>query len=301
MNVGVVGIGYWGSKVIEEYLKLQNIGRIESVIACDKDPAKLKNLNSTRKHTSLKKTLEVADAIHVCTAIPTHYDIASEAIKKDLDVLVEKPLTDKAKTAFDLVELSSETGRILQTGHIFRFANVVREAKKFIQSGNLGEINTIKFSWSHYINPINNTNVFWDLAPHPIDILNFITGYWPEEQSISVTTDSFRSNQIEMAYISFFAGDILVSIHVSWIDHFKHRDLEIVGSKATALIDCVNQTMTVKSKDTENSIAIDKNNTIKKEIVNFIDAASTRKNEYNSAIVGARTTSSIEKIIDKVK
>ena len=36
----------------------------------------------------------------------------------------------------------------------------------------------------------------------------------------------------------------MVNIHVSWALPFKHREVEIVGDKGIAIIDCINQSIT---------------------------------------------------------
>jgi len=44
-TVGVVGLGHWGSKVVDEYVALREEGVIDGVVACDEDDGRLAAVN----------------------------------------------------------------------------------------------------------------------------------------------------------------------------------------------------------------------------------------------------------------
>ena len=67
-------------------------------------------------------------------------------------------------------------GLMLQVGHIFRFVDIARKVKELYERDTFGDLYYMKLSWTHKIPPIKNTDVVYDLLPHPIDIINFITG-----------------------------------------------------------------------------------------------------------------------------
>lgn len=295
MNVGVVGIGYWGEKVVEEYASLRNTGDIEKVYAIDEDPAKLSQLSSVDEtFRTLSEALPEADAFHVCTPNTSHFQIAKKILDQRKHALIEKPLTPQSKTSFDLVELASEQGCILQTGHIFRFANVIRKSKELYQDDELGQIHHLTLRWTHQITPVPGTSVLWDLLPHPIDILNFVTGEWPTVVSCEAVTNS--AGQDIAAVVQLKIDDIVVDIQVSWVDPIRRRDLEIAGSEKGCRIECVDQTIQIHGDNTDEPIQVEHNNTIQAEAENFIGSIQTNENTYNSAIVGARTVDTIEEI-----
>lgn len=300
MKVAVVGLGYWGSKVVEEYCALRDRGIIDGVVACDIDESVLAEVEADEHVQSFDRAVELADALHICTSNEFHYDLASRALTAGRDVLVEKPLTTDREQAYDLAELASEKGRILQTGHIFRFANVVRELERLYSDGYFGDVYHINLRWTHRIEPIAGTDVLWDLLPHPIDIFNFVTGEWPSADGISGVSKGFRTENAEIANIVFETEDMTTSIEISWIDDVKRRSLEIVGSERCARADCVEQTLEVREDGEWSSREITANNTIQSEAENFIESIKTGENTFNSAIVGARAIDVIEMIHERV-
>jgi predicted dehydrogenase len=179
-RIGVIGLGYWGSKVVEEYLSLRDEGEIAEVIVCDNVESSLDAVDGADKYfSSLKPTLKKVDAIHICTPNDTHAPIGTEALSSGVDILIEKPFTTNRDAAFALMETASRENRIIQTGHIHRFANAIKKLRDLYRDGKFGTLHTISLRWTHHIRPLPETDVLWDLAPHPIDILNFVTDDWP--------------------------------------------------------------------------------------------------------------------------
>jgi predicted dehydrogenase len=89
-------------------------------------------------------------------------------------------------------------------------------------------------------------------------------------------------------------------MQVSWNDRKRRRILEIAGSDRSAQIECVDQEITVYSDNDTEPITVDKNNTIRDEAENFVEAILTGKNTFNSAIVGARTVDEIATIEEEI-
>jgi predicted dehydrogenase len=83
-------------------------------------------------------------------------------------------------------------------------------------------------------------------------------------------------------------------MEVSWVDPVRRRTVEIVGSRRSAVIKAVDQSMEIYGEGDLTRVNVDSNNTIRTEIENFIDATRTGKNKFNSAIVGARTVDTIQ-------
>lgn len=300
MNICIVGLGYWGSKVFEEYRQLRDEGELEAVLACDSDDQRLRAVEGADGYYGdIKKVLSDADAVHLCTTNESHYPLARQTLDAGVDVLVEKPLTMDHDTAYDLVEQASECGQILQTGHIFRFANVVREVRDRYRDGEFGEVNSFTLRWTHRLDNPRDSDVLWDLLPHPVDILNFITGEWPDQITGRTTTD-WNHDRPQSANIVFKLGGATATVQVSWADHIRRRSLEIAGSNRSAVVDCVAQTFETYQGDEYIEYEVENNNTIRREAKNFIHAINTGENTFNSAIVGARTVDAIDRIHSEV-
>ena len=100
--MGVIGLGRWGTKVAREYIVLMDEGIIDSLILCDINDSKLKRFADVAQVTSnVEKCLEKSDGVHICTPNSTHFELALKALEPDVNVLVEKPMTER------LIRLSS--------------------------------------------------------------------------------------------------------------------------------------------------------------------------------------------------
>ena len=51
--------------------------------------------------------------------------------------------------------------------------------KEILEDGQIGKINYMQLSWLDQLNPLPERDIIFDLLPHPIDIVNFLTDEWP--------------------------------------------------------------------------------------------------------------------------
>lgn len=302
MRVGVVGIGYWGQKVVREYIHLLNEGYIDYLALCDIDQSKLRKFKEYDTFTHLNELLNKVDAIHICTSNDAHYEVAKRSIEENKHVLIEKPMTTNRNHAYELIELAYENGCILQVGHIYRFANVIRKIGELYQTKFFGDIYYINLTWTHLIQPMKGVDILWDLLPHPLDILNFITKKWPNE--FLGVGKAFRRDKLnEVATLqAIFDDGLFANIHLSWLSPIRRRTMEIVGSKRSAIVECVKQEIKVYENDGKvRQLNVEPNNTIRDEIINFINAIKTGRNNFNSAIIGLRTVELIEQALSALR
>lgn len=80
--------------------------------------------------TSLADALRAnaCDAVHICTPLDTHVDLAHAALEADRHVLIEKPLADSADETADLLALAGERRLQLVPVHQFLFQRGVERA-----------------------------------------------------------------------------------------------------------------------------------------------------------------------------
>lgn len=89
MRAAIVGLGVIG-RVHAEVLRAQG----ETLCAvCDTDAEKLKDFSAAKYGDYLRLLDEERpDVVHVCTPHYLHADMVTEALKRNIDVLCEKPL-----------------------------------------------------------------------------------------------------------------------------------------------------------------------------------------------------------------
>ena len=122
VNVGVVGVGYWGKNLVRNFHQLGALAAL-----CDPAPASeeiCRRDYAGVPFTSDFRALLADPSIHaVALATPaiTHYEMARAALEAGKDVFVEKPLAIDVGHGERLVELAAARGRILMVGHILQY------------------------------------------------------------------------------------------------------------------------------------------------------------------------------------
>lgn len=298
-KVGVIGVGYWGRKIVDEYTKIDNV---EVVGVSDLDEKNLAfcadRFGVKSGYKSYKDLLMIKDlqAINVCTPNSMHYRMCKDALEMGKHVLVEKPITETSKEGRELVELAQRKGLMLSVGHIFRFNNALAEVRRLIKEEKFfGKLFLMELNWVNLEKPFADRDVLLDLAPHMFDIQNYLLGQWPEE--VSCTGGPFRRRDgEETAYIiSKFKDGMIALSNVSWLVPKKTRQVMLVGETRSALVDAVAQEVTVFESGYTYKLGIERNNTIRDELMHFVKSVADPMTETrNSGTIGVRTVELIE-------
>lgn len=284
VNIAVVGAGYWGRKVMRE---VQGISLEESSVTLryvvDNSPSALEECQ--REFGPLECRLDYQSllsdpdlhAVHIATPNNSHFEVASAFIKAGKHVLVEKPLALKSTEAYQLTGLAQENDVVLCVGHIHRFNNGVSELRRALSTGVLGSPYYLRLEWTGFLPPQATRDVITDLAPHPFDICNYLTGRWPVK--ISCRARGYRTpDNEEMAFISCEYEDGLYSqIEVSWLDWTKRRNLTLVAKDGIATLDCVEQKAFLQRKDRIEQVPIVPSNTLRAELQHFADCINNQE------------------------
>ena len=137
MNVGIVGLGYWGPNLVRNLVAQKDVA---NVFCCDLNQHQLKSIRhkfpSVQVTDSYKDLLSNPSIEGICIATPVslHYKLASEALQAGKNVLVEKPMTDSVKDAEALVELAEQKKLVLMVDHTFIYTGSVKKIKELIES-----------------------------------------------------------------------------------------------------------------------------------------------------------------------
>jgi len=251
ITVGVVGCGYWGPKLIRNFLSVPG-SDMQIVADLRQDRlAHIKGLYPTLKTTSDYAELLASSvmAVVIATPVSSHFSMAREALLHDKHVLVEKPMTSHSEEAEELIRLAQERKRVLMVGHTFEYNPAVEYLKSFIAQGGLGKVYYISASRVNLGIFQKDINVVWDLAPHDISILLYILGMKPGRVSARGAA-YVQPNVEDVAYVTLnFPDSIMADIRVSWLDPCKIRRLTVVGSKKMIVYDDVEPTEKVKIYD----------------------------------------------------
>ena len=222
IRVGVIGVGHLGRHHLRIYSELPE-AELTGIYDTDlvKAKAKAEEFN-TRHFENLNLLLEKTDAVSLVVPTSFHFSIGQAILKKGVNLLVEKPITETVDQAQRLISLAEEKNLTLQVGHIERF----NPAFQAIRGMNLEP----KFIESHRLAPFvprgTDVAVILDLMVHDIDlILSLVKDKIRSIEAAGVPVVS-ESEDIANARITFEKGCV-ANITVSRISAKPMRKLRV--------------------------------------------------------------------------
>ena len=238
-KIAVIGCGVWGRNIVRNFYNLNVLD-----IVCDLDESNLEKVKE--QYPGVKVTKDFNDIINndeitsvaVVTPSHTHYKVVKAVLEAGKNVYVEKPISTVAQEARDLSELAHEKGLVLMVGHLLLYHPAVNRLKMLIEEGTLGEI---VYAQSDRLNVNfhkNDRSVMWDLAPHDVSMISYVTGKLPQRVISAIGCSSEQNDIMDITHIGIeFEDGIIGHISDSWITPKKHVTLLVRGTKATAILD----------------------------------------------------------------
>ena len=242
VNIAAVGLGYWGPNLARNFASLKE-ANLHTI--CDLDKSRLdrfKNIYPAAKVTGRYEDVlndRDVDAVELSTPISSHFQMAKSALEAGKSVLVEKPLATSTVDGQLLVDLAEAKGLTLMVGHVFLYNEAVRTVKRYIDSGELGEIYYIYAQRLNLGRVRNDANALWNFAPHDISIINYWLGSSPVH--VNAVGHSYLQEGIEdVVFMNMkYSSSVAANIHISWLDPNKIRCMTVVGSEKMLVYDDV--------------------------------------------------------------
>jgi UDP-N-acetylglucosamine 3-dehydrogenase len=251
LNVSVIGAGVWGANHVRVFSQMSEVN-LKTIVDIDENKAKEVserfNIQYSLNPEHVFRDSDV-DLITICTPTVSHYRLALRAIEAGKHVLVEKPITEKVEEAKKLISAAYKKGVFLSVGFIERFNPAVKEAKKAIDEGKIGDVILINAKRvSKWPQRIGDVGVIKDLSIHDIDIINNIFGSLPT--MVFTTAGSILHNFEDYANIMMgFNKQRGGFVETNWLTPRKIRTLNITGTRGIINIEYINQTILIETKD----------------------------------------------------
>jgi predicted dehydrogenase len=239
IKVGVIGLGKMGMKHLTNYL---NIPGIQVIGAVDPDEEKLLPCGALgiKAYNHYNQIIDEIDAVSIATPSSTHFDIASEFLRRGKHILLEKPMTNELHEAKKLIELAEENKCVLAVGHIERFNPVMGVLEKFLHNEKPIFIDIQRES--PYDSRIFDVDVIHDLMIHDIDLLNYLLKekiYYRSAYGVSV--HSSRNDIVNAQFIS--ESGILINITTSRVTERRIRTWRLVMKDKLLEGDLINRNL----------------------------------------------------------
>ncbi len=209
-KVGIIGCG----AIAQTHISfLKEFNSVKIVALCDilTERAEQKKVNHNLKckiFDDYKKMLSECnlDVIHICTPHYLHSEMAIEALKRNINVILEKPVAITLKQANDLLEAAKTSNAKICVSFQNRYLLRNKTVKELIDSGKAGKVIHVNgnVSW-HRVNEYY-TNSHWrgfkategggvliNQAIHTLDLIHWFCG---EVDNVNATCNNFHFKNV---------------------------------------------------------------------------------------------------------
>ena len=279
-KVGIIGTGWIAEAHLESYLEMDDVdivamadlipGKAEKFAKKYNKDGRLDNVRFYPSHKELLDAETELDAVSVCTYNMTHAECSIYALKKGVNVLLEKPMCVTTEEAVEIMKAEKESGKIISIGFQPRGDENMKMVRKIVQSGELGEIYYIQTGGGRRRGVPNGTFIEKSTAgigamgdigcysldvvlnaidyPKPLTVSGYTSGFFGANPKYNNPADAARFNVEDFAAAFVrLEGGIILDFRISWAMHPDTPGDTIIFGKEGALripsTDCWNGSM----------------------------------------------------------
>ena len=246
--IGIIGCGLIGSK---RYKNVGELGKVEAVSDNNKRSAqKLIKNKDIRYYKDWKKILEIKK-INIVIIATYHNNLSKiliESLKKNKNVLVEKPGAVNSLDLKKAIKIAKQKKLVVKVGYNHRYHQSIIKSRELIERGVIGELMYIKASYGHggrigyekewRMNPkISGGGELLDQGSHLIDLSKMYLGKIINHKSI-LTTSFWKTKVDDNSFLILkFKNNKVAFLHASCSEWKNCFVLEIYGKKGKIKID----------------------------------------------------------------
>jgi predicted dehydrogenase len=255
LKLGIIGGG--AITQVAHLPVLKKLRSIEVQAICDTDLPKARALADRfgvkDAFDDIEELLrfETLDAVVICSPNHLHESHIQAALSANLHVLVEKPLTMSTASAQRIIRAAEKRDRVVMVGMNHRYRPDVQIVRSFVQSGELGTVESVRGSW-HVFRP-GRPQLGWrqrrdqagggamlDLGLSILDLGLWLGGN-PQPVRVSASLDlSGKERAVEQSGSAFVVceGGMSLFVDVTWqhLGAGERFGVGVRGSKGTAAI-----------------------------------------------------------------
>jgi len=159
----VIGCGGMGRTIVGNIIAMPEVSK---VVCYDPQKSQLDEVKRLYPGVVLCDSLDKLlsdkeiDLVYIASSNSTHVEIACAALRAGKAVMTEKPSGITVEEINELERVAKETGGFLQVGLECRYSHAYTEAKKIIESGEIGQLKSIHFTYSQP--PVKETRTLPD-------------------------------------------------------------------------------------------------------------------------------------------
>ena len=240
VGIAVIGAGYWGPNIVRNALVFPGT---ELKWLCDADLARAQHVVGAQRDIRVTPDIddvladESVEAVAIATPPETHAELALRCIRAGRHLLIEKPLASSYADGLQIVRAAEQRGVVLHCDHTFCYTPAVQKIRDLIAAGELGSplyYDSVRVNLGLVQQKVD---VFWDLGPHDISILDFVLGSGREILSVAAEgADPLGVGHACIGYLTMrFDDGLLAHCHLNWLSPTKIRTTIVGGSERMVL------------------------------------------------------------------
>jgi myo-inositol 2-dehydrogenase/D-chiro-inositol 1-dehydrogenase len=181
LRVALIGAGRIGQRHAQLLAAAPEVSRL---IVLDAEPSRAHDVAADLGATAvdgIDTALDDADAVVIAAATDAHADLIRASIGRGLATFCEKPLAIDLATTLVVADEIERSGVPFQLGFQRRFDAGYAEARRLVDSGELGTLYLVRMAGHDHAPPHDayipaSGGLFRDLSIHDFDILRWMTG-----------------------------------------------------------------------------------------------------------------------------
>ncbi|WP_273277814.1 Gfo/Idh/MocA family oxidoreductase [Methanothrix soehngenii] len=279
IQVGLIGIGGWGSQYIDI---LQKSDIFDLRVCFDINKKNLESVCSSvgcLKTNSLEELLTVDNLQAVVIVTPNflHYEHCIKSIEQGKHVFIEKPIANTVEEAKKIYHAAKENDLVVSVGHNVRRRSEFRTMKKLIETGQIGDVVMVEANNSQPIGDGRETSWRLDkttcptgplsqLAIHHIDTLRYLFGEIIEVKSY-LKNGYFKSEVPDTVLSVFsFKSGVLGYLGTNYISEPSFT-MRAYGTKGNLIVE--DATLYLQKRGTKKMVKTESVNTLEEQIKEF--------------------------------
>jgi len=307
LRVGVIGVGYLGQFHAEKYARMNDV-ELVGVVDSDKNRAEaIAEKVDTKAYIDHKALFGNVDAVSIAVPTPVHLVIAKDFLKNNIDILIEKPITETTKDADELIHLAESRDLVIQVGHLERFNPAIVELKDIVKKPMFIESHRLSIFQGRCL----DVSVVLDLMIHDIDlILNFVRS---KISAIHASGVPVVSEHVDIANARLeFESGCVANVTASRISTKNERKIRLFQRDAYVSVDFSKKEITsIKQTDSIdcglipgmdiNQVSFETGDALENELKSFVNAVINRETPEVTAQMGRDALEIALNIMSKIK
>ena len=280
LRVGVIGVGYLGQFHAEKYVRMKDVDLV-GVVDIDKSRAEtVAGKVNTKAFIDHQALFGNVDAVSIAVPTPVHFVIAKDFLQNNIDIMIEKPITETTEEADELIHLAESRDLIIQVGHLERFNPAIVALKNIVKKPMFIESHRL----SIFQGRCTDVSVVLDLMIHDIDlILNFVRS---EISAVYASGVPVVSEHVDIANARLeFESGCVANVTASRISTKNERKIRLFQRDAYVSVDFSKKEITAIQQDSNVDCGLIPGMDVKQISFETGDALETELKSFVNAVI----------------